>query len=336
MKNLHDLTPGLVVDDSTASGLLGDPTLGGSFDTKSGTLKWVRLRVLLKMPVQLTAALWLVSLVVVALTIAPLFETAANVQNLELRFLAPFSLDHGWLNVLGADGLGRSELGQLIVGTRTSFLIAGGVVVVSATIGSAIGMLCGYAGGWVDASLMRLADVIVALPTLLLALAVLFVLGTSIINLVIVLALSRLPVYMRTAEAQTRSLRERTFVEASRSLGASSRRIIVKDIAPLVLPTVLTLAMLELAGVILAAAGLSFLGLGLQRPDVDWGTLVADGRSYLTVAWWLTVFPGFAIALTALAGNLLANWVRAMGDPNQSGRLVAKIMPKGNREPVDE
>jgi peptide/nickel transport system permease protein len=320
------------------SALEAEPTLGveprleeGALDTKSGRLKWVRLRVLVRMPLQLAAVIVILLLVIVAIAVAPFFANVANVQDIQLRFLAPFSLQHGWLYVLGADGLGRSELAQLLFGTRTSFLIAGAVVLASAVVGSVIGIVCGYVGGWVDALLMRIADVIVALPTLLIALAVLFVLSPSLINLVVVLALSRLPVYMRTTRAQTLSLRERTFVEASKSLGSTSRRIIFRDIAPMVTPTVLTLAMLEVSAVILAAAGLSFLGVGLERPNVDWGTLVSDGRNYLTNAWWLTVFPGIAIAITSLSANIMANWLRAMGDPNQNGRLVANVMPTRKR-----
>jgi peptide/nickel transport system permease protein len=151
---------------------------------------------------------------------------------------------------------------------------------------------------------------------------VLYVLQPSITNLVLVLAVTRIPVYLRTARAQTLELRERVFVESSRSIGASSWRIMAKDITPMVTPTMRTLAMLEVANVILAAASLSFLGIGLQRPDVDWGMMVSDGRSYLNVAWWVTVFPGLTIVATALAASLLSNWLRAIEDPMQRGFFV--------------
>jgi peptide/nickel transport system permease protein len=178
---------------------------------------------------------------------------------------------------------------------------------------------------------MRIADVVVAVPTLLLAVAVLFVLQPSMLNLVLVLTISRLPAYMRTARGQTLQIREQVFIEASRSLGATRSRIIAFDVAPLVVPPIMTVAMLDIAGVILAASGLSFLGLGLHRPDVDWGMLVADGRGYLGKGWWMTVFPGLAIALTSLASNFLSNWLRAMDDPGQSGRLISKLFKK----PID-
>lgn len=280
-----------------------------------------RLQLLLRSPVALISAVTLIILVLVALLGAPLAQEFANTQNLRLRFFAPFSLEHGWGYVLGADALGRSMLAQLIVGARTSFFVAVATVALAATVGTVVGMISGFVGGIVDAALMRISDIIVTIPSLLLALAVLFVLEPSVVNLVVVLAVARLPVYLRVARAQTLELRERVFVEASRSLGASDAAIIWRDIRPLVVPTVMTVAMLELASVMLAAAGLSFLGVGLQRPDVDWGTIVSEGREYLTRAWWATVFPGAAILITALAANLLSNWLRASGDPLQAGAL---------------
>ncbi|WP_011581287.1 MULTISPECIES: ABC transporter permease [Chelativorans] len=282
-----------------------------------------RLSLLVRSPIALISALVLIALVLIALIGAPLALETANFQSLRLRFFPPFSLEHGWIYVLGADGLGRSMLAQLIVGARTSFIVAGAAVGLAAVVGTSIGMISGFVGGWVDAALMRVSDIIVTVPSLLLALAVLFVLEPSIFNLVAVLAVSRLPIYLRVARAQTLELRERVFVEASRAIGATNLRIIWRDIRPLVLPTVMTVSMLELASVMLAAAGLSFLGVGLQRPDVDWGTIVSEGREYLTRAWWATVFPGMAIVITALAANFLSNWLRASGDPLQAGALAA-------------
>ncbi len=282
-----------------------------------------RFRLLLRSPIALASAITLIVLVLIALVGAPLVQDYANTQVLRFRFSPPFSLERGWGYVLGGDALGRSVLAQLIVGARTSFLVAGATVALAAIVGTTIGMVSGFFGGVVDAVLMRLSDIIVTIPSLLLALAVLFVLEPSIINLIGVLAIARLPVYMRVARAQTLEVRERVFVEASRSLGATDGAIIWRDIRPLVLPTVLTVAMLELASVMLAAAGLSFLGVGLQRPDVDWGTLVSEGREYLTRAWWATVFPGTAILITALAANLLSNWMRSSADPMQAAALTA-------------
>lgn len=291
------------------------------------------LKLLIGSTSALVSLIWLLALVLVA-AVMPIFITdAANHQDLALRFMPPFTLDNGFAFILGADSLGRPILLQLIVGARTSLLVAACTVALSAVVGTVIGIVSGYFGGWADTILMRLADILHTVPSLLLALAVLYVLQPSITNLVLVLAVTRIPVYLRTARAQTLELRERVFVESSRSIGASDWRIMGKDITPMVTPTMRTLAMLEVANVILAAASLSFLGIGLQRPDVDWGMMVSDGRSYLNAAWWVTVFPGLTIVATALAANLLSNWLRAIEDPTQRGFFVkpAKRSKKAGR-----
>jgi peptide/nickel transport system permease protein len=288
---------------------------------------WKRLRLLVRTKLALAAACILALLILIAVFGAPFAFEAANHEDLMLRFLPPFGLGHGALYLLGGDSLGRSVLAGLVYGARTSFLVAGSAVLLSACIGSTLGLLCGYRGGWLDATLMRVGDVIVTLPSLLLALAVLYLLGPRISNVIAVLAVSRLPVYMRTARAQTLAIREWTFIEAARGLGARAGRIIWYDVRPLVVPTILTLAMLELANVMLALAALSFLGVGLQRPNVDWGTMVAEGRLYLERAWWVTVFPGLAVLTTALSANIVSNWLRAVGDPLQSAVMPGSTRP---------
>jgi peptide/nickel transport system permease protein len=287
------------------------------------------LRRFLRSPTALLSVGWLALLTIVAIALPPFIADAANRQDLGLRLLPPFQLEHGIAYVLGADSLGRPELLQLIMGTRTSLLVAVLSVAGAALIGFTVGIVSGYYGGWLDEILMRIADIMHTIPTLLLALAVLYVLQPSIVNLVIVLALTRIPVYLRTARAQALELRERVFVESSRSIGARDIRIICGDLAPMVIPTIRTVAMLEVASILLAAAGLSFLGIGLQRPDVDWGMMVADGRAYLTSAWWVTVWPGVAIVLTALAANLFSNWLRAAEDPAQSAQFIRR--PRGRK-----
>src|SRR5690606_11557405 len=195
-------------------------------------------------------------------------------------------------------------------------------VAISAALGYVIGLIAGYFGGWLDNILLRIADVLHTVPSLLLALVVLFVLEPSIFNLIMVLGITRIPVYLRTSRAQTLELRECTFLAVARSMGASDWRIMTRDIAPMVFPTIRTLAMLEVATVILSAASLTFLGIGLQRPDVDWGMMVADGRPYLKTAWFVTVFPGLVIVLTALAANIFSNWLRAIEDPAQNALFL--------------
>jgi peptide/nickel transport system permease protein len=275
-------------------------------------------------PLTVISVAWLLFVLIIALVGPHFVADQANLQNIALRFFKPFTLNKGFEFILGADSLGRPILLQLIMGAETSMLIAIFAVGTSALLGYAIGLAAGYFGGWLDNILLRLADILHTVPSLLLALVVLFVLQPSVLNLIIVLGITRTPVYLRTARAQTLEIRERMFVEVARAIGASHWRIITRDIAPLVFPTIRTLAMLEVATVILAAASLTFLGIGLQRPDVDWGMMVADGRAYLKTAWFVTVFPGIAIVLTALAANIFSNWLRAVEDPAQSSLFVRK------------
>lgn len=283
-------------------------------------------------PMAMAAVGWLLFVVVVALVAPSLLADDANRQNLAMRFFQPFHMDKGFAFILGADSLGRPILLQLIIGAQTSVTIAFFAVSIAAILGYTIGLVSGYFGGWVDNVLLRIADIMHTVPSLLLALVVLFVLPPSILNLIIVLGITRIPVYLRTARAQTLEVRERMFVEVARAAGASNWRIMTRDIAPMVFPTIRTLAMLEVATVILAAASLTFLGIGLQRPDVDWGMMVADGRAYLKVAWFVTVFPGLVIVLTALAANIFSNWLRAVEDPTQNTLFLRKPRaPKGTK-----
>jgi peptide/nickel transport system permease protein len=285
---------------------------------EAGTARWRDApgwRMFLGSPLTVAAVVWLAVILVVAIVGPPFVADQANQQALSLRFYPPFSLGKGLAYALGADSLGRPILLQLVMGARTSLLVAGFAVSISATLGTSIGVIAGYFGGWLDVVLLRIADVVHTVPSLLLALVVLFVLQPSLLNLILVLGVTRIPVYLRTARAQTLELRERTFVEVAHSLGASHWRIVTRDIAPLVIPTIRTLAVLEIATVILSAASLTFLGIGLQRPDVDWGMMVADGRAYLRSAWFVSVFPGLIIVLTALAASIVSNWLRAVEDP---------------------
>lgn len=289
----------------------------------SAAPRWTRLKLLVRMPLPLTCVLLLAIITLVAIVGPFIAGDIAEEQRIDLRFQEPFSLSNGGWYVLGADALGRSVLAQLIVGARATFLVAGAAVALSAVIGFLLGTFSGYSGRWVDAAIMRISDVLHAVPSLLLALAVLFVLSPSMQNLVLVLAVARLPVYMRVARAQALEIKERTFIEVSRSIGCRSWRILLHDVRPLVVPTILTVAVLELAAVMLAAAGLSFLGVGLQRPDIDWGSLVAEGRDHIAGAWWVTFVPGLAVIITALAANIVSNWLRAVGDPLQGSLLAA-------------
>jgi peptide/nickel transport system permease protein len=188
-------------------------------------------------------------------------------------------------------------------------------------VGGCLGILAGYVGGWVSAVILRLTDIIFSFPALLMALIVLYIVGPSILNVILILAVARLPIYIRTTRAEVLEIRERMFVSAARVMGASSLRIALRHVLPMVLPTLLTIATVEFAIVMLAESGLSFLGIGIQPPEVTWGLMVAQGRGYLGSAWWLAFFPGVAIMLTTLALNLLSSWIRIATDPMQRWRL---------------
>jgi peptide/nickel transport system permease protein len=235
---------------------------------------------------------------------------------------APFTLAHGWANILGTDPLGRSMLARLIVACRTTLSVAVPAVVISAVVGSAIGMWAGYYRGWRETVAMRVADVIMSFPSLLLAVVVLYVFSPSAANIVLVLAITRIPVYLRTARAESAELQSRLFVDAARTFGASAQAIIWRHVVPVVLPTLLTVATLDFCYVMLAESSLSFLGIGIQPPDISWGLMVAQGRTYLHTAWWLSFFPGLAIVITTVSATILAAWARIATDPGQRWRLT--------------
>ena len=269
----------------------------------------------------LVSIIFLIFILFVAIFGPYLINDTFTKMNLRLRNLAPFSFDHNFMYFLGADALGRSMIARLIVGTQNTMFIAGSAVILSMTIGGVLGLISGFFGGKGGNIIMRLADIIMSFPSLLLAVIVLYMFDPGLINLVIVLAFTRLPIYMRTARAEVLEIRERLFVSAAISMGASNSRIIFKHIAPLTIPTLITIATLDFAFVMLGESALSFLGVGIQPPEVTWGLMVAQGRNYLQIAWWLAFFPGLIIMLVALSLNLLSSWLRIVLDPRQRWRL---------------
>lgn len=261
-------------------------------------------------------------LVLLAACFGPwLFGTVATKINLMARNAPPLSTQYGWLYVLGADSLGRSILARIIVGAQNTMLLAGCAVLGSLLVGSALGFVSGYRNDWTSGVIMRVADILMSFPSLLLAMIVLYVMKPGVLNVVLVLAITRIPIYLRTTRAEVLEIRERTFVVASRVMGASPGRIVWRHIRPTVTPTLVTIATLEFAFVMLSESSLSFLGLGIQAPEFTWGAMVAQGQSYLRTAWWVAFWPGLAITLTAMSLNLLANWVRIVSDPVQRWRL---------------
>ncbi|GAB93803.1 ABC transporter permease [Gordonia rhizosphera] len=247
---------------------------------------------------------------------------AATEQNLDESNLPPFHLDTGFMNILGTDPLGRSMLARLIVACQTTLMVSIPAVVISCVVGAAVGMWAGYHRGWRETTAMRVADVIMSFPSLLLAVVILYVFSPSAANIVAVLAITRIPVYLRTARAESSELQSRVFVDAARTFGASSGSIIRRHVLPILLPTLLTVATLDFCYVMLAESSLSFLGIGIQPPEISWGLMVAQGRGYLQTAWWLSFFPGLAIVITTVSATILAAWARIATDPGQRWRLT--------------
>jgi len=280
-------------------------------------------RLLLRDRFALAASLWLL-LLVLCLAFGPeLLGKAATALDLRGRNGPPGSLEKGWLGVLGTDALGRSMLSRLVVASRNTLLVAASAVAISLLVGGALGMLAGYVGGRLSNLIMRTVDVLQSFPSLLTAVVVLYVLEPRVANLVLVLAVTRLPVYVRVARAEVLEIRERLFVQASLALGAGRGHVLRRHIAPVVLPTLLTILTVEFAVVMLAESSLSFLGIGIQPPEITWGLMVAQGRNHLSVAWWLAFFPGLAIMLAAMSANVLSSWLRTVSDPAQRWRLEA-------------
>jgi peptide/nickel transport system permease protein len=225
----------------------------------------------------------------------------------------------GGVHLLGTDQLGRDVFSRLLVGIRISLLVALAVVPLSTLAGLTVAMVTGYRGGWLDAALMRLVDAQLSIPTLLLTVAVVAVLGSGLLQIVAVLVVAGWPGYARVVRAEVLSLREREFVAAARAVGASDVRVLAQHVLPNVLPTVLVLATLHLPVVIVLEAALSFLGLGIQPPTPSLGQMLGYSQELVWQAWWMPTIPGVAITLVVLAFNLLGDRLRDVLDPRLRG-----------------
>jgi peptide/nickel transport system permease protein len=258
-----------------------------------------------------TVALVSLAAVVVAAILANYLDMA-SAGNLDVpsRNKPPFSHANGF-HLLGTDSLGRDMLGQLMRGAQVSIIVCVVSVIVSGTIGIGLGLVAGYFGRWIDDLVMRLVDLQMSIPSLLVALLVLYILGPSLTNVVLVLSITRWMVYARVTRGLMLSLKQVLFVEAARSLGASHVRIMLRHMLPNLAGPVAVVGTIELALMLLTEASLDFLGLGIQPPQTSWGLMLSDGQQYLTSAWWLVAFPGLVIMLTSLAINLVATAIRA-------------------------
>lgn len=255
----------------------------------------------------------LVGLVLVAAAAPWLAPHDPVAQDLSRRLLPPLS--EGYL--LGSDSLGRDILSRLIWGSRITLYIVTLVALVAPVVGLIVGTIAGYAGGWLDTVLMRITDIFLAFPRLVLALAFVSALGAGIENAVLAISLTAWPPYARIARAETLTIRAADFIAAIRLQGAGPVRIITRHIWPLCISSLIVRVTLDMAGVILTAAGLGFLGLGAQPPSPEWGAMVADGRKFLLDHWWVATMPGIAIFTVSLAFNLLGDGLRDVLDPKE-------------------
>ncbi|MGC9075523.1 MAG: nickel transporter permease [Candidatus Bipolaricaulaceae bacterium] len=267
-------------------------------------------RHLLKNPLSLTGLVIILSLGILAI-LAPYISPADPYLTDPINKLQPPDHKH----LMGTDGLGRDILSRVLHGTRISLWIAFLILLVAGTLGTVVGIVSAYLGGFWDNVLMRITDVFMAFPQLILAMAVAAALGPSLTNVVLAISFGAWTVFARLARSRAIAVREEDFVEAARACGASHLRLIFKHILPLALSPVIVQGTLSMGGIILTAAGLGFLGFGAQPPTPEWGLMVSEGRNFMPQAWWVSTFPGLAIMITVLGFNLLGDGIRDILDP---------------------
>jgi peptide/nickel transport system permease protein len=295
---------------ATSAAPLARPRPGGEREWVSLLRRVVRRRTAL-------FGLLVVLGVILAAALAPLIAPFDPLeQDIGQRLREPGWQDvRGHVHALGTDHLGRDILSRIVYGSRIALLVGLAAVLISGILGMVIGLVAGYFGGRVDDFLMRLADVQLAFPFILLAIAVIGVLGPSLRNIIIVIGVSSWVVYARVVRGEVLSIREREYVQAAVALGSRHVRVLRQHVLPNTLTPWLVVATIEMARVIVTESALSFLGLGVQPPTPTWGGMLADGRVYLSTAWWLATFPGLAILVTVLGINLFGDGLRDTLDP---------------------
>jgi peptide/nickel transport system permease protein len=271
---------------------------------------WLALKSNRLAMVGLYIVLLLAALAILAPVLAP-FDPLEGIGGLRGARLVPPS----WTYLMGTDDLSRDILSRVLYGSRLTLLVVVLVAVIATPVGLAVGTTAGYFGGWIDVVLMRITDIFMAFPRLVLALAFASALGPGIENAIIAIAITSWPPYARLARAETLTIRETDYINAARLQGASHLRILWGHITPLCLSSAIVRVTLDMAGIILIAAGLGFLGLGAQPPQPEWGAMIAGGRRFIIDQWWVATMPGLAIFIVALGFNLLGDGLRDVLDP---------------------
>lgn len=272
-------------------------------------------RLLAESKTGLLGIILLLVVVIAAVFAGPISPYEPDKQNIPLRLTAPFWISGNMDYLLGTDALGRDVLTRILYGSRVSLLVGLAAVAMSGSIGIVLGLVAGYFRGRCDSIVMRLADVQLALPTMVFALALMAALGPSLANVIIVLGITGWVVYARVVRGEVLTVREMDYVESARAVGARHRRILVHHILPNVSASIIVISSIRVASMILLEATLSFLGLGVQPPTPTWGSMVAEGRDLIHRAWWISTFPGIAIVIAVLGINLVGDWLRDVLDP---------------------
>jgi peptide/nickel transport system permease protein len=276
-------------------------------------LSWLRMK---RNKLAMIGLLITVALVLMAI-FAPLLAPYDPItQNLQERLQPPLTAGH-WL---GTDDFGRDIWTRILYGSRITLYIVLLVILTAPVFGLLVGTVAGYFGGWVDQVLMRITDIFLAFPKLILALALVAVLGPGMVNAVLAIAITSWPPYARVARAETLTVRNSDYIAAVKLQGAGAMRVIWGHVMPMCLPSVIIRVTLDMAGVILTAAGLGFLGLGVQPPVPEWGLMISAGRKFLFEQWWVATMPGLAIFIVSLGFNLLGDGLRDVLDPRSAGR----------------
>jgi len=269
----------------------------------------------------LVAGSVLAAIVLLALFADRVAPAGPNDQDIAARLRPPAMVGGTWSRPLGTDELGRDVLSRLLHGGRVSLMVGLLAVAVSCPLGVVIGLASGFFGGWIDRALMRLTDIQLAIPTILLAMALVTVLGPGVANLIITLSVTGWTIYARLIRGETLALRDRDFIEATRAAGAGQARIVFRHVLPNVVSPVIVVATFAVGSMVVLEATLSFLGIGVPLRVATWGSMLSSGRTYLKSAWWITAFPGLAIFVTVLAINALGDSMRDALDPRLRNRV---------------